>query len=317
MRRFFGILVLVAGCSGSGDLALKTSSTGPRYFGNVKAPAEDVLTYNNGAEPERIDPGVISGQPDGRVVRTIFEGLTIPNPKTLEPEAGQAYRWEVSPDGRTYTFHLRPGLKWSDGTALTAEDFRWSWVRVLRPETASRYASFLFPVENGEAFNQGEITDERRLGLAAPDESTFVVRLTQPTSHLHHPVLRCFRCAAGDRSMDGGGRIRAPHREQRTAPARRWRQDGSSSSEPALRMPPTCGSRRRAIGRHSTCANLYETGVVDRSQRLRAGAVSLPARVLRFPHGALPASTSRSRDAETLTTWVRRAGYAVDRDAIL
>src|SRR6185369_6019149 len=155
-------ILATAGCRdtrGSRGSGVDAANAGPRYFGNVNPPKDDTFTYNNGAEPERIDPGVISGQPDGRVVRTIFEGLTTPNPKTLEPEPGQAYRWEISPDALTYTFHLRPGLVWSDGSPLTARDFVYSWRRVLKPETVARNASLLYPLKNAEAFNKGTITD--------------------------------------------------------------------------------------------------------------------------------------------------------------
>src|SRR5207247_11310317 len=130
-----------------------------------------------------IDPALRTGQPGGRVVHILFEGLTREDPRTLEPLPGQAARWEVSRDGLTYTFHLRPGLTWSDGTPMRAEDFRWSWVRVLRAETASRSSGLLSPILNAEAFAKGKLQDERRLGLAAPDDSTFVVTLRSPTPY--------------------------------------------------------------------------------------------------------------------------------------
>jgi ABC-type oligopeptide transport system substrate-binding subunit len=101
----------------------------------------------------------------------------------MEPRPGLAYRWEISHDGLTYTFHLRPGLVWSDGSPLTAQDFLWSWRRVLQPETAARNAGLLFPIANAQAFNQGRLADETKLGLAAPDDSTFVVRLAAPTPY--------------------------------------------------------------------------------------------------------------------------------------
>jgi ABC-type oligopeptide transport system substrate-binding subunit len=182
-RLALALLVLAGASCARNDSGLRVAGAAPRYFGDVRPPAGQTFTFNNGAEPERIDPGVISGQPDGRVARMLFEGLTTPHPRTLEPLPGQAYRWELSADGRTYTFHLRPGLAWSDGRPLTAEDFRWSWVRVLRPETASRYSGLLYLLENGKAFNKGEITDERLVGVAAPDDSTLVVRLEQPTPY--------------------------------------------------------------------------------------------------------------------------------------
>src|SRR5262249_39990146 len=93
---------------------------------------------------------------------------------------GQAYRWEISPDGLTYRFHLRPGLVWSDGAPITAFDFLWSWRRVLEPATRSRYAGMLYPVRNGEAFNQGALHDAPRLGLPPPDESPFASPLEPP-----------------------------------------------------------------------------------------------------------------------------------------
>jgi ABC-type oligopeptide transport system substrate-binding subunit len=153
------------------------------YFGSITPPRGNVLRFTNGPEPETYDPSIAVGQPDGRVVRILFEGLTEPNPRTLAPEPGQAYRWDVSGDGRTYTFHLRPGLEWSDGTPLTAHDFVWSWLRVLKPETAARYASLLYPIENAESYNKGALRDSTKVGIEARDDSTLVVRLRGPTAY--------------------------------------------------------------------------------------------------------------------------------------
>jgi oligopeptide transport system substrate-binding protein len=165
------------------DARVAGASGAAQWFGDVTPPIGQVFTFNNGAEPETIDPGKMSGQPDGRVARMLFEGLTTPHPATLAPEPGQAYRWDVSADGRTYTFHLRPDLKWSDGRPVTAHDFAWSWMRVLEPETAARYATFLYPIVNAEAYNKGEITDRARVGIQATDDSTLVVRLNSPTPY--------------------------------------------------------------------------------------------------------------------------------------
>ncbi len=153
------------------------------YFGDTTPPAGQVFTFNNGAEPEHLDPAVMSGQPDGRIARLVFEGLCTADPKTLDARPGQAERWELSDDRLTWTFHLRPGLTWADGTPLTAHDFLWSWRRVLSPATGSRYASFLYPVKNAEAFNKRELADSTEVGLSAPDDSTFVVTLAQPTPY--------------------------------------------------------------------------------------------------------------------------------------
>jgi oligopeptide transport system substrate-binding protein len=171
------LVALAAGCApaGAGDDSA--------WFGDTTPPDGQVFTFNNGAEPEHLDPAVMSGQPDGRIARLVFEGLCTADPVTLDARPGQAERWELSEDGLTYTFHLRPGLVWADGTPLTARDFLWSWRRVLSPATASRYASFLYCVKNAEAFNTRELVDSTQVGLAAPDDSTFVVTLEQPTPY--------------------------------------------------------------------------------------------------------------------------------------
>jgi len=162
-------------------------ASGPRYFGSVRVPREDVLRFNNGNEPETVDPALVSGQSDGRIARALFEGLTVPDPRTLEPRPGQAARWETSADGLVWTFHLRPHLAWSDGTPLGARDFAWSWRRVLDPATAARNANLLHVIAGAEAFAAG---DTARLGLAAPDDTTLLVRLARPVPHFLH-LLAC------------------------------------------------------------------------------------------------------------------------------
>ena len=177
--------VLFAGaCSPARETPVgAASAAAPHWFGATTPPRGNVLRFTLGAEPETYDPTLAVGQPDGRVARMLFEGLTREDPQTLEPRPGQAYRWEIGEGGTRYVFHLRPGIRWSDGHPVTAEDFRWTWLRVLRPETASRYAGFLYPVVNAEAFNKGQLKDPDQVGLEAPDESTFVVRLSSPVPY--------------------------------------------------------------------------------------------------------------------------------------
>jgi len=180
---FLAVLALVLSCAprtAREDAALASDR---RFFGSINPPRENVLRFNNGAEPETIDPSVMSGQPDGRAARILFEGLTAADPQTLQPVPGQAYRWEISADGLTYTFHLRPGLTWSDGAPLTATDFVYAWRRVLSPVTASKSASLLYAIENAESYNKGTLTDSTRVGVRAPDDSTLVVQLGAPTSY--------------------------------------------------------------------------------------------------------------------------------------
>ncbi len=118
------------------------------FFGgwNLSAPADLVLC--NGDEPQSLDPAIVTGQLEGRICLALFEGLTTRNAKG-EIIPGMAESWTISPDGLTYTFHLRPEIKWSNGDPVTAYDFLNSWERVLNPGTASQYAYQLYYLVNG------------------------------------------------------------------------------------------------------------------------------------------------------------------------
>jgi len=142
--------------------------------------AEFVLI--NGAEPETIDPALLTGVIEGRIADNIFEGLTTPDPKDLSPRPGMAYRWEISRDKRIYTFYLRRA-RWTNGDPVTAHDFVYSWIRALKPETASQYAYMLYPLKNAEEFNSGKITDPNFVGVRALDDYTLRVELKNPTHY--------------------------------------------------------------------------------------------------------------------------------------
>ncbi len=103
------------------------------------------------------------------------------DPETAEPVPGLAERYEVSPDGKVYTFHLRTNAQWSTGGRITAHDFVYSWLRVLDPATASEYAGQLFYIRNAEAYYKREIQDPAQVGLRATNDLTLRVELTNPT----------------------------------------------------------------------------------------------------------------------------------------
>jgi oligopeptide transport system substrate-binding protein len=152
------------------------------FFGgwSLSAPAD--LTLCNGDEPQSLDPAVVTGQLEGRICLALFEGLTTRDAKG-DVIPGMAQSWTISPDGLTYTFTLRPGIKWSNGDPVTAYDFLNSWERVLNPATASEYAYQLYYLVNGEAYGTGKITDFSRVGVKAPDDHTLVVTLAHPTAY--------------------------------------------------------------------------------------------------------------------------------------
>jgi oligopeptide transport system substrate-binding protein len=152
------------------------------FFGgwSLSAPAD--LTLCNGDEPQSLDPAIVTGQLEGRICLALFEGLTTRNAKgDIIP--GMAESWTLSPDGLTYTFYLRPGVKWSNGDPVTSYDFVNSWERTLNPATGSDYSYQLYYVVNGEAYGTGKLKDFSQVGVKAPDERTLVVTLAHPTAY--------------------------------------------------------------------------------------------------------------------------------------
>jgi oligopeptide transport system substrate-binding protein len=140
------------------------------------------LVMINGPDPETLDPALVTSLEGLRVTAGLFEGLTRNDPVTAAPIPGLAARWEISPDGCVYTFHLRDNLYWAAGEPITAQDVVYSWRRVLNPQTASEYAGQLFYVKNGEDYNSGKIKDPSWVGVRALDARTVQVELNQPTA---------------------------------------------------------------------------------------------------------------------------------------
>lgn len=173
MYRFF--LLLCACVVATGTACSRRPTVAPS--------AERFLNFDNGAEPEYLDPGMMSGDIESNLAHALFEGLTEYDPKDLHPVPGVAERWEISPDGRGYTFFLRKNAQWSDGKPVTAHDFVYTWERVLNPKTAAKYAFILFYLKNGKAYNDGTLTDPTQLGFKALDDLTLQVTLEHPTPY--------------------------------------------------------------------------------------------------------------------------------------
>lgn len=146
----------------------------------LEKPAE--LRIVNGKEPESLDPAIATGQPDGRVIQSIFEGLTRYNPTNAAPVPGLAERWEISPDGKVYTFFIRTNAQWSTGEPITAHDVVYSWFRVLEPVTAADYVGNLFYIQGAEDYHLGRIKDREQVGIHALDDHTLRVELVNPTA---------------------------------------------------------------------------------------------------------------------------------------
>lgn len=143
--------------------------------------AEKVLRVATGAEPDSLDPRKGGGTPEGYVLRQIFEGLTTQDQKG-EPVPGVAERWDISPDGLKYTFHLRANAKWSNGEPVTAQDFEFAWKSVLSPDFGSRAADQFYFIKNGEAYNKKKVAADQ-VGIKAINERTLEVTLQYPTPY--------------------------------------------------------------------------------------------------------------------------------------
>ena len=131
-------------------------------------------------DPQQMDPTLNSYSRSSKVLQNLFKGLYKLDADGATYVPAMAESCEVSEDGLTYTFTLRDGLKWSDGSDLTAYDFEYSWLRVLDPEIGSKCVSDLWLIENAQAYYNGECAVED-VGIKAEDEKTFVVRLNAPT----------------------------------------------------------------------------------------------------------------------------------------
>ena len=159
--------------------------------GTVLAEKQE-LVRNNGSEPSSLDPHKVESDVENNIISDLFEGLVSVSP-TGEIEPRLAEKWE-NKDNTVWTFHLRPGVTWSDGTAITAQDIVWSWQRLVSPLTASPYASYPgnMHIVNGAEIAQGKKAPET-LGVKALDDATLVVTLTQPNAAflamLAHPSL--------------------------------------------------------------------------------------------------------------------------------
>lgn len=195
------LLALAAGCG-------KPAATG------------QVFRYALEAEPATLDPAKSVAIPESLVEAQIFEGLTRLDPQN-QPLPGVAEKWDASPDGTKFVFHLRANAKWSNGDPVTAADFEFAWKRALSPELASENAYMLYPLKNGQAYNENKAAADQ-VGVKAVDDRTLEVTLEKPTAyflsltafHAFYPVHRATVSASPDkwaadaRTLIGNGPFR-------------------------------------------------------------------------------------------------------------
>ena len=151
------------------------------------------LHVGNGAEIQALDPHLAVGSVDHNVLSALFEGLITLDEETFQARPGAARRWEISPDGLVYTFHLHPGATWSNGDPLDARDFLYSFRRALTPTLGSEYKDALYPIKNAGAYARGQLTDFSAVGVQLVDNLTLTLTLEQPTPYFL-TVLRTNVC---------------------------------------------------------------------------------------------------------------------------
>ncbi len=142
---------------------------------------EQVLHRDNGAEPATLDPHLAEGAPSSHILRDLFEGLTSESPQgRIVP--GAAIRWNISRDGKTYTFYLRREARWSNGDPVIADDFVYGLRRSASPATASSSAQGLLPIANAAEVLSGELPTDQ-LGVTAINDYILQIDLKGPTPY--------------------------------------------------------------------------------------------------------------------------------------
>jgi oligopeptide transport system substrate-binding protein len=171
---------------------------GEQFYGKVSVPSAQEFRWSDGGLPTVFDPARAAAPPDTDVVRALFEGLTDYEPGTLRPVAAVASSWEQTESGRVWTFELRPDAHWSNGDAVTAQDFVRSWTRTLRLGERAPHSKLLSNIEGAQAVVQTQPAQSQSstqtFGAVALDARTLRVALVRPDRNfpalVAHPVFR-------------------------------------------------------------------------------------------------------------------------------
>ncbi|MBT5874296.1 MAG: peptide ABC transporter substrate-binding protein [Candidatus Latescibacteria bacterium] len=161
-----------------------TNSVGRVLPPDAAPPSQQILRMMS-PEPRSLDISI--NLYDGESTILPFEPL-LTRDSNWQPIPAAAERYSVSEDGRIWTFHLRPGARWSDGRPVTAQDFVFGYQRMLDPQVANPYAFFYYDIKNAKEVSQGTIQDLNQLGIRALDDLTVVIETTEATPHLPHIV---------------------------------------------------------------------------------------------------------------------------------
>ena len=157
-----------------------SSQFATKYFYYATKEGDTTLKINLASEPDYLDPALNSSVDGACLAANSFSGLYAYNAnRELVPQLAEGYT--LSEDGLTYTFTLKDGLKWSDGSDLTADDFVYAWKRAANPQTAADY-SYMFDVIAG--YDEMQEGDDSKFAVSAPDAKTVVVTLKSPCAYM-------------------------------------------------------------------------------------------------------------------------------------
>ena len=161
-------------------------------------------------EPDSLDPS--KGGSGYQEFQNLYEPLVDAYSPDGQIKGLAAESFTASADGLTYTFKLRPNLKWSDGKAVVAEEYRFAWLRQLDPVTASYTPDYFYAIVNGKEYNEGTEKDATKVGIQCPDERTIVVTLKEPAPYFlryvgsqeYFPMRKDILQKFGDKWMEAG-----------------------------------------------------------------------------------------------------------------
>src|SRR5438094_136611 len=172
-------LALVAGCSKPPTLV----GEGDRL---------QILHKGNKSDPQELDPHIVQGVPEHHILQALLENLVTEDPTDLHPVPGQAESWDISPDGTTYTFHLRAGIRWSNGDPVTAHDFVRSYRRALTPSLGCEYAYMYFVMKGAETEERSFRSGQLHVTEQVPQSKISVYRRDKPQLLRIDPYLGAY-----------------------------------------------------------------------------------------------------------------------------
>ncbi|HBQ22070.1 MAG TPA: oligopeptide-binding protein oppA [Deltaproteobacteria bacterium] len=265
MKKIYGIILALI------ILVIAWNFFGPKKF---HSHPEKEFRFVIASEPPTLDWSLATDNVSADILFNLMEGL-IQFDSDLNVKPALAERWDISSDGKRYTFHLRSDALWTDGKPILASHFVDGWERLLNPKTASDYAYFLFDVKNAKEYNAGKLTDFDTVGIHAQDDHTLVVDLWHPASYflkipffwvtfpIRKDIIEQFKDAWTDpKNIVTCGPFRL----------KEWKHDYSVTLEanPSYygEKPKISTATAYIINEDSTALSLYDTNKVDLIRRI-------------------------------------------------